>query len=210
MLGTIASGLGSTPKDIEDRTSSGKEPLLSFVIEWDHYPTATFDPTKDCKVEVQEDCGADANLNGDDLACSDGATLDSISYLAFTLSGLPADPIIDKAELRLNFPATAGAAQTVQVCSIQEGDEDWGETTIKCSDHPALLSVLGTITFPTTSGTKQITLPQGVLDYLRDRAGDTDVTLLLVMQSAGESRAFSRREDATASKRPQLKVWYHG
>jgi hypothetical protein len=193
----------------KDRTVSGEEPLLTIDCEVLTYRTATFDPTKDCKVEVQEDCGPDQNLNGEELAVSDGTTLDLRTYIAFTLTGLPADPIIDRAELRLHFLET-DVAQTVNVHSIAEVDENWGETAIKCSNHPSSTDILGTITLPTGTGTAWVTLPQGVRDYLRDRAGDSDVTLLLTMATANETRTFRRREAPTSSERPQLKVWYYG
>lgn len=196
----------------EDRESGATVgPRLTMDLELDIYPTTTLNAAKDCLVLTQPGSGClgewDVNQNGSNLTVEDTVTADKWVYIAWDLSGLSVNAVLEKAELTLS-PTGLGTEVSIGVHGINAGDEGWGETTIGCSNKPNPGAELQALTDSGANSDRTFALNASVLAQLQARVGLGHATLVLKMKTTLGTRTYYRREDA-ANRPAKLKLTYY-
>lgn len=161
------------------------------------YQTSAMLATKDTWAPIGAPCLDDAIKNGSNL------TVDSVprdaAFMAWNLSGFPTGATVTDATLQLHLVTPPTTASATGLDRLNDADEGWLETTLRCSTAPPTAGNLQTANFGSTAGEKLVVLGANWRSRIQARMGIGPVTIRLEQGTGNIGASVYQSKDSGGS-----------
>jgi hypothetical protein len=174
------------------------------------YTTSAILAQKDSWCDVIAACPVDTNRDGSDLQLDGIVATRKDIIVGWDLSGFPTGATVTAATMTLGLDTAPSVGGTLTTNLIATGGETWDETTVKCSNIPAVESAQATTTIATTAGPLDypITMNAAELTRIGARMGVGTFSLRLTASAALTNCLFESAEGFGSSLGPRLTITF--